>query len=417
MTRAKGEGSWRTRKDGRLEYALPIGKTPSGHTKRKSFYGDSKKEVLAQVEAWRKKKLLGLQERIVKLDLDELLDQWLESCTHWAQSTRHTNETFVKTYIRPYLGSYRLNDLTPVVLDGWQKILRGKNLSARVLELSYILLNQVLKRAVQLELLNRNPLSQIQRPRLVKVKRVVWTPEEASKFREAIRGDRLEALWLIAMLVGHRRSELLGLRWQDVDWQGAVLHMRHTVTFVGGKAIAREGAKTQSSLRSLKVSPEIMRALRVRQEERPFERVAALNRWREHDLVFPSEVGTPLPESTLREKLDALCLKAGVTRLTPHGLRRTYASLARLRGLDIKVVSERIGHASVVTTQDIYQQTYAEQHSTAALSSLELFGQSGKPGDLQRSAVNLRSKAWLRRQTKRTQLRKLRSSRGAEEGT
>ncbi len=422
----KGEGSWRTRKDGRLEYALPIGKTKNGNTKRKFFYGQTKKAILAKVETWRKKNLLGYGDALAKTGLETYLTDWLKSNTHWAETTRGTNEDFVRIYIVGLLGTYRIGDLTPLILDGWQKALRARGLSPRVLELSYALLNQALSRATDLELIPRNPLLKVARPHVPKVKRLVWTPEQARRFREVIREDRLEALWLIALLVGYRRSELLGLRWQDIDWEGHMLHMRHTVTFVRGQRIAREGGKNRSSLRSLIVPREIIETLAHRRVDLELERRAARASWREHDLVFPSAVGTALPESTLREHLDALCTRAGVPRLTPHGLRRTYTSLTRLKGLDIKVISERLGHSSVVTTQDIYQQTYLEQHEGAALSSEELLGASavaecgetaGDPSH-QKPAVNLRSNTDGEAQKARDAIPKNRVSElGAEDGT
>jgi Phage integrase family len=142
--------------------------------------------------------------------------------------------------------------------------------------------------------------------------------------------------------------------------------------------------------------------------------------------VFPSAVGTPLPESTLRTWLDKLCVRADVPRLTPHGLRRTYASLLRLKDVDIKVVSERLGHSSVVTTQDIYQQTYAEQHAAAALDSDGLLGgvataliPSSVTSDTHsKTAVNLRSNRLQVGEKKQDALRKKSVlNGGAEDGT
>jgi integrase len=426
MARGKGEGSWRTRKDGRLEYALPIGKTSNGNTKRQFFYGKSKREILEQVAVWRKKRTLAYGHELERTSLRVYLKDWLESNTQWAHTTRATNEDYTRIYILPTLGDYRLCDLTPLVLEGWLKQLRTRNLSPRVLELSYALLNQALRRATDLELLSRNPLAKVPRPHVPKVKRLVWTPQQTRAFRETIRGDRFEALWLIAMLVGYRRSELLGLRWMDVDPDRRVLHMRHTVTFARGKRIVREGAKTRSSLRSLNVPQEVIAALHRRRDSWNLERVAAGKRWQENDLVFPSAVGTPLPESTLRTWLDKLCVRADVPRLTPHGLRRTYASLLRLKDVDIKVVSERLGHSSVVTTQDIYQQTYAEQHAAAALDSDALLGgveATPKPtastSDTHtQTAVNLRSNRLQVGEKKQDALRKKSVlNGGAEDGT
>lgn len=169
------------------------------------------------------------------------------------------------------------------------------------------------------------------------------------------RGDRLEALYVLAAATGLREAEPLALKWEDVELEEAVLRVRHTLTRTGGK-VALGPAKTKKSRRSVGLTGEAADALRAhlakQLEER--ERMGSLSR--PGGLVFASEIGNLINPSNLRNRFFARLLKyAGLPSDTRfHDLRHTCATLLLSRNVNPKIVSERLGHSSIAITLDTY---------------------------------------------------------------
>lgn len=464
MTRGKGEGSPRKRKDGRWEFAITVGKTETGNPKRVSFYGKTRAEVTDKAA----KSLADLRAGTFTANdpttVAQLLERWLKLNTEGKRlkaTTAHSYAWIVEKYIAANLGDRRVQKLTPYDVETFQAKLARNGLSPRTIRYARALLSSALKRAVRWGLVQRNVVDGTDAPRLDKPKRTVWTPAQLRAFLDAARTERLYTLFHLAVVTGLRRGELLGLRWQDLKleiahhtqgavgvegdrvsgeqtgWQAAgillparigfgsndpseiivwsaitgflnnndliidtsisglpsgtpyvieelrgTLRIENTVNFLGAK-IVQQTPKTDESERFLDLDPLTVGLLFERQAAYDLERRAMGEDWQAHDLVFGSSRGTPMFESTLRRIKARLCKAAGVPQLTVHGFRYTYTSLAALRRLDIKVVSERLGHATTRMTTEVYQQTYREGHRAAALSADELIGKS--------PAVKLRS--------------------------
>jgi Phage integrase family len=150
-----------------------------------------------------------------------------------------------------------------------------------------------------------------------------------------------------------------GTKYVIESHQGS-LRVENTVAFIG-TAVVQQTPKTEASKRQINFDPFTVRALLEQREASDFERRAAGTKWQEYDLVFGSSVGTPVWERSLRRVKTRIAKLAGVLDLSVHAVRYTYTSLAVLRGLDIKVVSERLGHSKTRMTQDVYQQVYNQQ--------------------------------------------------------
>jgi integrase len=158
-----------------------------------------------------------------------------------------------------------------------------------------------------------------------------------------------------------QRGEVLGLRWQDVDFEQRLLHVRQTVTVVQGAAHV-DPPKSKRSRRAVPVPAQVIGALRehpVRQNER---RLATGPIWRDHDLVFPTSLGTPINPNNLTRDYNRWVAQAGVPRIRIHDQRHTHVTLALQAGANIKAVSQRVGHAKTSITMDLYAHVLPEQH-------------------------------------------------------
>jgi integrase len=274
----------------------------------------------------------------------------------------------------------QLSKPTPITYT-WRGQTRTKTrkLSPRSVLVAHIVFKAALTQAVRWQLLDRNPFDGVRRPATGKLARGVWTKEQAAKFLNTARDHPLYALYLIVIMTGLRRGEILGLRWQDVNFNENTIKIEQSLIFVNGKRTLKHGVKTESSERKFTVSSEIIDALREREGAQILERANAGEQWQETGLIFTTTTGTGIYESTLRRIHTKLIAQADVPNLTLHPLRRTFTSLAILSGADIKEVSRRLGHSSVEITLDIYQQLYPEQDQKAAFSSTELLGVKLEP--------------------------------------
>lgn len=197
-------------------------------------------------------------------------------------------------------------------------------------------------------------------PRKDRGEKAVFTKDEARQYLEAARPQRLSALFLLVLTTGLRRSELLGLRWQDVNFENLELSVRQQIRWIRGGGFDTSTPKTMRSRRTIPLAADVIVAFGQWREQQNLERSYAGQKWQNLDLVFTSQIGNPVHSTTLADAHDAILKRAGLSRLTFHELRHSFTSLARAANVDLKVISEVLGHASVAFTADFYQHTFEE---------------------------------------------------------
>ena len=182
----------------------------------------------------------------------------------------------------------------------------------------------------------------------------VWTPEQTRTFLASVQGDRLYALYLLACTTGLRRSELLGLRWGDVDLSLRRASVRQCLVAVGYELVFQTTPKTKGSVRSLALDPATVAALRTHHAAQAAERLSWGPSYEDHDLAFPKENGTPLHPQSVSRAFVRAAKRTGLAPIRFHDLRHSYATAALRGGEHPKVVSERLGHSSIGITLDTY---------------------------------------------------------------
>jgi integrase len=376
--RIKGQGSWRKRDDGRYEYAVPTGKTRSGNTRRTSFYGRTKKEALAKYERWRKAQLIGDPLEPSTSTLEDFFAQHLEHLEKVqgkiSSLTRNDYAAQFRRHISPVLGQVRLRDLKPTDIANWQGSLIAKNLGPRSLEYTHRILKAALEFASRLKLITGNPAADVPAPKKVKPEKQSYTKDEARAYLTAASGLRLGALFLLVLTTGIRRSEVLGLRWQDLDPETLEIHIRQRIRWKPGGGFDVDVPKTARSRRSIPISGEVMNALEQLREDQSLQCAHVLEQWQEYGLIFTARNGNPLHSATLAAMHEAIIVRAGIKRLTFHELRHSFTSLARAAGVDPKAISDILGHHSVAFTMDFYQHLFEDQRREVARSAEELTG-------------------------------------------
>jgi integrase len=188
------------------------------------------------------------------------------------------------------------------------------------------------------------------------------TVDQVHKLLEAARGHYMEALFCLALATGMRRGELMGLKWQDIDFSTNTLQIRRTLSRVPSKLIAEKGRgyeeaepKTKKSRRSVVIAPFAVDALKQHRLRQLEAKLKAGPAWQEHDYVFCTSIGTNLnPSRDILDQLKLLLEKAGLPEIRFHDLRHCSATLLLSAGIHPKVVQEILGHSQISMTMDIY---------------------------------------------------------------
>jgi integrase len=177
---------------------------------------------------------------------------------------------------------------------------------------------------------------------------------DTRRLLEAAGGDRLEALYVLAVHTGMRQGEMLALRWQDVDMENAIVSVSRTLTRSGGRVVFGE-PKTKKSRRSIRLTSQAVEALRSHPERQLRDMEIIGDCYQDQGLVFATDTGGPINPSNLRQRNFAPLLKrAGLPHMRFHDLRHTCATLLLSRGVHPKFVQELLGHATIAITLDTY---------------------------------------------------------------
>jgi integrase len=212
----------------------------------------------------------------------------------------------------------------------------------------------MLNEAMREELIERNVATVVRPPVIERVEVQPWSTEEASRFLAASASHRLHALFAVGVALGLRKGELLALRWDDVDLEGGVLHVRQNVQRLPELGLVFGPPKTNKSRRTIPLPGASAKVLRTHRANQATEALALGPAWVDSGLVFTSTVGTVIEPRNLNRFFDELITKAGVRRIRFHDLRHTCASLLLAQNVPARVVMEILGHSQLAMTTDLY---------------------------------------------------------------
>ena len=352
--RGNGEGSITKRDDGRwmARYTVRTIKGP----KRRTVYGRTRAEASAKLAKAMADRDGGLIFDAGSLRVGDYLDRWLSNSVKDTvrERTYERYEEILRLHVKPALGRLKLKALTPAHVQDFYRDRLDSGFSPATVQKIHVILHKALSQAVSWSLVPRNAGEAVRAPRPAPKEMRPLSPDEAHRLLKTVRGDRLEALYVLAIHTGMRQGELLGLKWENVDLAANAIRVRHTLLRTKGRVILGE-PKTKKSRRTVHLTGAASRALEEHLERqlKVMERLGDL--YRDQGLVFTTEVGTPINPSNLRKRSFApLLQKASLPRLRFHDLRHTCATLLLSKNIHLKYVQELLGHATVSITLDTY---------------------------------------------------------------
>lgn len=372
--RGAGEGSISKRPNGTW-YARYTVRLPDGTTKRPAIYGKTRREVAEKLAKVLNEINLGIFVEPSKITIEQYLTYWLEQSVrpNIRPATFVSYEVIVRLHLIAGLGDILLQGLTPQHVEAYKNRKLAEPMAPRSVAYHLTLLRAALDQAVKWNYVQRNVAGLVDKPRVPRYQSARMTVEQAQTLLQALRGDRMEALYILAVATGMRRGELLGLRWCDVDLDRSVLYIRTTLIRLKGELRFQE-PKTEKGKRVVYLPRFAMRALQDHRDRQWVERQHAGPRWQDTDLVFPTTVGTPYEPRNLNRHFDRLTERAGLPHIRLHDIRHSAASIMEAAGVSLKTLSTILGHSTIGITGDLYVTPYDASQEDAARKMDDIFG-------------------------------------------
>jgi len=310
--------------------------------------------------------------------VETYFERWLAETIrpNMRPATVASYESVVSRHLVPVLGKLRLCDISGATVQAFYASLREQGVGVRTVQKAHAVLHRALASATRAELIDSNPAAlEADVPRYRAGEREPLTRAQAKKLLQTARGDRLEALYVLALTTGARQGELFALRWSDVDFAKSMLSIRRSLQDADGRGALVSGAtKTRSSRRRFEISELALRALTKHRELLVSEDLPAGDR----DLIFPARNGLPIRrQNFLRRDFYPLLERASLPKIHFHDLRHTAATQLAAAGAPVVQVAQLLGHADPTITLRTYQHAFEGAAGDAARRLGDLF-ETGK---------------------------------------
>jgi integrase len=328
-----------------------------------------------------KRKLIrgsGVRKSIAEANRDKLINKYMSSihinnhdlsfiadyCQHWLDKVKPTQDlkrrtrvgyqNAINSWIKPKIGGIKVAILSREDIQNLYNEMSKAGKSRSSMNQVSSVLSQSLDEALASGHIQVNVARLVKLPRKRKPSPIYLRYEEIVLIkRKAIEWNQW-LRWALALLIGMRQGECLGLRWSDVSFEESCLRIRHSQARVPGQGLVLEELKTSSSMRNIPLPPEILELFRRHKRLQLENRLAAGSAWIENDLVFTTKLGLPIDNGNDRKAWDKLLLKAGVRAVKLHAARHSAATQLLAQGNDLLVISKILGHSTIQTTAEYY---------------------------------------------------------------
>ena len=368
--RANGEGNIRKRKDGRWEGRYTAGRDSETG---KPIY----KNVLGRTQAEAKAKLKAAIEETKSLDVTKTgkytvgawMDEWFENYAKVKvrPSSHQTYRGYIDNHIKPNIGKIPLEKLTSLELQKlYKKLLnsgridraeskrQAKGLSPKTVRNIHQIIASAMKLAKEQKIIAADPTEGCALPKPEHREMKTLPVEQLTSFLREAKDSGVFEMYYVELATGLRRGELLGLKWEDLDFEHENLRIKRQIARINGE-IVEAPLKTKNAYRTLPLAEDTIAVLKQQKKK------VGSSHW-----VFPSPTGGPISPDSVLHMLHRVLKRAGLPRVRFHDLRHTFATLALQNGVDIKTVSGMLGHFSAGFTLDTYAHVTTSAQKEAA---------------------------------------------------
>ena len=318
---------------------------------------------------------LACSEAIAELAQGKSLNRSMtfgQFATYWLESKEGTvqDDTFagyharIKTYLIPYFKSVKLEDIDEIMIRKWLKHLNTKLKSTGHIADIFKFMRQMMQKAMKKRIINYNPFDDLETPKSERKKMEVWSSDDIHRFFDKAKESVYFIPIYLAVVTGMRQSEILGLKWDAINFDNNTISVLRTLSVKTRKL--KESTKNESSKRSVAITNDIAEVLKKHRIKQNKQRLLLGSAWKEPDLVCTTEVGTVIRARNLLRALYHFQERAGVKKITFHEIRHSHATMLLEAGVETPIVSERLGHKSIDITIDIYSHVLPNMQQKAA---------------------------------------------------
>ncbi|MDY4127964.1 site-specific integrase [Peptostreptococcus porci] len=352
---------------------IMIGYNEEGKKKVKTLYGKTQKEVTEKLEQYKREMLLTSSNiDYDKLTLQDYYYTWLMNRKKtYKPNSFKDYESVYRNYIQgSIIGKTFIKKLNQVTLNRYYNNLIEEDITPQTIQRINTKLKACLSSAVKEDILIKNPCSFVELPKCTKLKkREVLTLEEQIKLCEYIKGHKLELLFLTALGTGMRLGELLGLKWQYVNFTDGTITVEETLqkTYIFDDNLnkslqdVQQTPKTENGVRVIPLPSSLVPKLKEHRKTQLENRLKYGESYHISDYVFTDEIGRTIDNKRPNRTLQAILKKLDINPIKFHGLRKTYATRLFENGVPPKTVQTLLGHADIQTTLNIYTQVMEEE--------------------------------------------------------
>ncbi|MCY9350689.1 site-specific integrase [Bacillus licheniformis] len=359
-------------------FTLDLGRDPStGKRKQITRRGFETKKEAEQVAATitheiEKETFIREKDILFKdfiIDFLELVAKNSVKPSTFSGYTKVINKRLIESF-----GHMKLKSLTPHLITKYYNDLLKEGLTPEYVQYIHSILKSSSKVAVEWKYIKNNFMDHVKAPRRTKKNVETWSIEECNTFLNRMRQqkDHIFMLYYLALYTGMRRGEILGLKWQDIDFEDKRIYVRNSLFYISGQGLVLQSTKTKSGNRNIAITKEDieeLKAYKIKKQEQLLQ--VGMNLTGNH-FVISAFGGEPVNPNTIHKQFLYDIKLAGVKRIRFHDLRHTHATIMLEIGENSKVVSERLGHANTSITLDKYshvtqnlQKSSAENYSKA----------------------------------------------------
>jgi integrase len=346
-----------------------MGLKREGQRDRRHVSGTTRATVVSRVRNLEKQRDSGLAQTTVKPpSVEEWLNHWLDTIA--ARRVRpRTLEGYrskVRTHIIPALGHHRLDRLQPEQVEAFYVECETNGLATASVLQCHRILSRALKVATQRGKIARNVCTLVDAPSVSRSEVEPLTEKEARQLLATARSFRNGARWSIALALGLRQGEALGLQWKDLDLETGTLTVRRALQRLKGQGLIFVEPKSQAGRRTVALPGPLRAGLRTHRAMQLAERMAAGPLWEDHDLVFAQVNGRPIDPHRDWQSWKELLKSAGVRDARLHDARHTAATLMLQQGVPARVAMQVLGHSQISLTLGTYSHVVPELATEAA---------------------------------------------------
>jgi integrase len=341
--------------------------------KRLTKYARTQRECRDWVKETLTKIGNGLTYSGTQITMAKFIEMWMNG-KELSQKPQTVNQyrMVIRLHILPKMGRMRLQDIQPAHLKQLYLAKKEEGRGERTVQIIHALMHDILKHAVKEGILGRNPADAVERPKAEETERRILTEDQARQFIIASTGTRFGTLFYMALMTGMREGELLGLKWEDVDWTKGQLHIRRQLQQLKSNGYKLVSPKSKAGVRQIKLGPGTLERLVAHREQQELQKECTGEPWEENGLIFPNTLGKPMAYKNMYKEYKRLLRENNLPDINFHALRHTSLSFLLDLGTPVNTVQKRAGHSRASITTDTYGHSLSHSEDEAAEKLEEL---------------------------------------------